>query len=201
MRIGIVCTLTAGANRTAGAWESPEANNWPLVAVHAALTPDGRVLTFGSNSGGKATGFFIYDVWDPAAGLAGGHVTLDNLTGTDIFCGTAVTLPAPTKPTGLTITKVQGNPATAGSRCFLDHANVSLIAFSSANLAQCTRWQQGQERPPAEPNSVLEVKHGNATLLDLNNGACASACDAGAHESAEMRLVADDGNARTPLRA
>jgi hypothetical protein len=103
MRIGIICVLlalyglvtsdTAGANRTAGAWESPEANNWPLVPVHASLTPDGRVLTFGSNSGGKATGFFIYDVWDPAAGLAGGHVTLDNLTGTDIFCATAVTLP------------------------------------------------------------------------------------------------------------
>jgi hypothetical protein len=103
MRIWIICVVlachallasdTAGADRTAGAWESPEASNWPLVPVHAALTPDGRVLTFGSNSGGKATGFFIYDVWDPAAGLAAGHVTLDNLTGTDIFCGTAVTLP------------------------------------------------------------------------------------------------------------
>jgi hypothetical protein len=102
MRIGIVCVLlachglvasTAGATRTAGEWESPEADNWPLVPVHAALTPDGRVLTFGSDSGGRATGFFIYDVWDPAAGLAGGHVTLENLTQTDIFCGVTVTLP------------------------------------------------------------------------------------------------------------
>ena len=61
--------------------------------MHATLTPDGRVLTFGSDSGGKATGFFIYDVWDPAAGLSGGHVTLPNTTGTDIFCGTSLILP------------------------------------------------------------------------------------------------------------
>ena len=81
------------ADQLNGGWLSPELDNWPLVSVHAALTPDGRVLTFGSNSGGKATGFFIYDVWDPTAGLSGGHVTLPNPTGTDIFCGNAVILP------------------------------------------------------------------------------------------------------------
>ena len=88
-----IASDTAIANRTAGAWNSPEVDNWPLIPVHASLTPDGRVLTFGSNSGGTATGFFIYDIWDPSAGLAGGHVTLENLTQTDIFCGIAVTLP------------------------------------------------------------------------------------------------------------
>jgi hypothetical protein len=34
----------------------------------------------------QATGFFYYDVWDPAEGLSGGHVTLQNMTLTDIFC-------------------------------------------------------------------------------------------------------------------
>ncbi len=89
----IVSSDSAFADRTNGAWLSPEEDNWPLVPVHAALTPDGRVLTFGSDSGGTATGFFIYDVWDPAEGLSGGHVTLPNLIQTDIFCGTVVTLP------------------------------------------------------------------------------------------------------------
>ena len=84
---------TAGANSVSGAWLSPVGDNWPLVAVHAALTPDGRVLTFGSNSTGQATGLFSYDVWDPAAGLSGGHVTLPNLTGADTFCSYAVLLP------------------------------------------------------------------------------------------------------------
>ena len=90
-----IASDSARADRTNGAWLSPEEDedNWPLVPVHAALTPDGRVLTFGSDSGGTATGFFIYDIWDPAAGLFGGHVTLQNLTETDIFCATVVTLP------------------------------------------------------------------------------------------------------------
>ena len=41
---------------------------------------------------GQQTGYFIYDVWDPALGLeSGSHLTLFNTTATDIFCasGTA----------------------------------------------------------------------------------------------------------------
>ena len=55
--------------------------------------PDGRVLTFGSNPNGQSTGLFQYDVWDPAEGLSGGHLTLQNMTLTDIFCGYSVILP------------------------------------------------------------------------------------------------------------
>ncbi len=55
--------------------------------------PDGRVLTFGSDSSGQSTGLFQYDVWDPAEGLSGGHLTLQNMTLTDIFCGYSVILP------------------------------------------------------------------------------------------------------------
>src|SRR5688572_8867442 len=83
----------AADKNVAGAWLSPSADNWPLIPIHAALTPDGRVLTFGTNGAGQQTGFFIYDVWDPATGLGGGHVTLDNLTLTDLFCSSQVILP------------------------------------------------------------------------------------------------------------
>lgn len=76
-----------------GAWLSPVADNWPFVPLHAALTPDGRVLTYGSRSDGKASGLFSYDVWDPEEGLSGGHTTLENMTLTDIFCSYAVILP------------------------------------------------------------------------------------------------------------
>jgi WD40 repeat protein len=58
-----------------------------------ALTPDGRVLTYGTNGVGTQTGYFIYDIWDPTAGPAGGHVTLDNMTQTDIFCSSQIILP------------------------------------------------------------------------------------------------------------
>lgn len=74
-----------------GVW-SP-VSDWPLIAVHAATTPDGRVLTYGTDGAGKQTGYFIYDIWDPSAGLEGGHFTLNNMTLTDIFCSSQVILP------------------------------------------------------------------------------------------------------------
>ena len=55
----VVSSDIALADNVNGAWDSPEKDNWPLVPVHATLTPDGRVLTFGSDSGGTATCFFI----------------------------------------------------------------------------------------------------------------------------------------------
>ncbi|MBT8084456.1 MAG: putative Ig domain-containing protein [Woeseia sp.] len=68
-------------------------HSWPLIAVHAALTPDGRVLTYGTDGDGRQTGYFLYDVWDPEFGLTGGHMTLDNMTLTDLFCSSQIILP------------------------------------------------------------------------------------------------------------
>ena len=67
------------ADNVVGGWHSPKKNNWPLIPIHAALTPDGRVLTYGTDGAGTTTtGYFIYDVWDPSAGLSKGHITLEN---------------------------------------------------------------------------------------------------------------------------
>ncbi len=69
--------------------------DWPLIPIHAALTPDGRVLTYGTDGSGKQTGYFIYDVWDPSLGFGPeSHLTLSNLTQTDIFCSSQVILPS-----------------------------------------------------------------------------------------------------------
>ena len=81
------------ADNVGGAWLSPDSENWPLIPIHAALTSDGKVLTFGTDGTGRQTGFFTYDLWDPAAGLSGGHTTLDNRTGTDVFCSAQLMLP------------------------------------------------------------------------------------------------------------
>ncbi len=76
---------------TKGAWSA--LGSWPVISVHMVLTPDGRVLSYGSDGTGKQTGYFVYDVWDSAVGLGGGHMTLPNGTGTDIFCGSQLVLP------------------------------------------------------------------------------------------------------------
>lgn len=67
---------------------------WPLIPLHAVLLPDGRVMSYGTKADGTQTAYFIYDVWDPVGGLAGGHSTLDNVTGTDIFCSSQLLLPS-----------------------------------------------------------------------------------------------------------
>jgi hypothetical protein len=67
---------------------------WPLIPIHAALLGDGRLLTYGTDGNGTQTGYFIYDVWDPQAGLGhDAHLTLPNNTHTDIFCSAQIVLP------------------------------------------------------------------------------------------------------------
>ena len=80
------------ANNTSGTWSA--VTSWPLIPLHAVLMPDGRVLSYGTKADGTQTGYFIYDVWDPAAaGLPAEHVTSQNTTGTDIFCSSQILLP------------------------------------------------------------------------------------------------------------
>ena len=80
---------TTLADNVRGAWSPPF--TWPLIAAHMILTPDGRILSYGTDGNGNQTGFFIYDVWDPNAGTTGGgHLTMPNISGTDIFCSSQV---------------------------------------------------------------------------------------------------------------
>src|SRR5512147_124025 len=92
--LAVVClavsSTTAFADNVRGAWSAPF--SWPLISAHAVLTPDGRVLTYGTDGNGLQTGYFIYDVWDPLAGMDGGHLTLPNMTATDIFCSSQLIL-------------------------------------------------------------------------------------------------------------
>lgn len=69
--------------------------NWPVIPIHAALLPDGRVLSYGTDGQGRQGAQFQYDVWDPADGTgAGAHLTLPNTTGADTFCSGQIVLPA-----------------------------------------------------------------------------------------------------------
>ena len=80
--------------------------NWPLIGIHAVLTPDNKVLTFGTNTAGQQSGLRYYDVWDPATNR---HTTLQHVTKVDMFCAVAMVVPATgkvmiaggdTRPTG-----------------------------------------------------------------------------------------------------
>ena len=123
-----------------GDWYSPGPDNWPLIPIHASLTPDGRVLSFGTNGRSLQTGYFMYDVWDPADGLDGEHTTLPNFTQTDIFCSFQVLLPGSGKIVlvggdiwdGSAVTTVGNNRST-----LFDYQDNSLV---SGNDMVRQRW-------------------------------------------------------------
>jgi len=74
-----------------GMWS--DVYSWPIIAVHSVLLPDGRVMTYGSDTTGLQTGHANYDVWDSSGAPDAGHLTLDNTSGTDIFCSSQLVLP------------------------------------------------------------------------------------------------------------
>ena len=79
------------ATNTTGSWSSLLA--WPLVGIHATLTPDGKVLTFGTNPyNDGVTANMYHDMWDP---VTGEHHFVDHTLTTpgDLFCATAIVLP------------------------------------------------------------------------------------------------------------
>jgi mono/diheme cytochrome c family protein len=68
-----------------GAWAAPFDMN--VIAIHMALQPGGTVLYYGSAPNGSQTAAANYAFWDPSRGTgADSVVTLDNTTGTDLFC-------------------------------------------------------------------------------------------------------------------
>jgi hypothetical protein len=77
---------------------------WPIIPLHMALLPDGRVLNFGTGETGAQGALLIYDIWDPSLGNGiNAHNILSNTTSTDLFCSAQSLIGAgPAVPTSLT---------------------------------------------------------------------------------------------------
>ncbi len=81
--------LTSCETLGPGSWSPLE--SWPIIAIHAAVTPDGKVMTYGTGTDGVLGGAIsVYDIWDPATGS---HSTLSNPTSVDLFCSTLAPVP------------------------------------------------------------------------------------------------------------
>ncbi|CAN5906962.1 hypothetical protein BH23ACT10_BH23ACT10_30460 [soil metagenome] len=75
-----------------GVWTDPV--EWPLSAIHAIVLPDGKVMTYGTDSAGQELNAFNYDIWDPSKGLTpDSHTTLPVKTSTNLFCSAQTVLP------------------------------------------------------------------------------------------------------------
>ncbi len=133
-------TLASRADNLIGAWQSVPGNNWPMIPIHATLTPDGRVVTYGTQGNGKQSGYFFYDVWDPEAGLEAGHLTLPNRTQTDIFCSAQVVLPQSGSiflAGGDTWSGIRSTNVGNNNTNLFDYTNNSLARGNNLNRA---RW-------------------------------------------------------------
>jgi hypothetical protein len=69
--------------------------DWPLIGLHAVITQDGKLLTFGTDGKSGTANFqsaMIHDVWDPVTGQ---HHTLDHTSTamSDVFCSAAIIVP------------------------------------------------------------------------------------------------------------
>ena len=94
----IALTLCASATVSLHADELPhekgkwgELVDWPLVAIHSTITPQGKVLAYGSAKRGNQ---FLYDVWDPDLGNGEhAHSLLPSTLGVNSFCSASIILP------------------------------------------------------------------------------------------------------------
>jgi YVTN family beta-propeller protein len=150
----------AAANNVEGAW-SP-VTPWPLIAVHAVLMPDGRVLSYGTKADGQQTAFYIYDIWDPAEGLNAGHTTLPNTSGTDIFCSSQLVLPA-----GSQVFVAGGDNWTGTGTTNTGNNNSNLITYADGNESIS---RQGNMNRPRWYSSSTTLLNGETYIQGGSGG-------------------------------
>ena len=122
-----------------GSWSSEF--DWPLIAIHTVLTPQGKVLNFGTDEDGVQGAHFIYDVWDPEKGTgSSSHTTLPNTLGVDSFCSAAVLMPE----TGdVLMAGGDSRPSTGSEKKGVNDApifNTQTNALSRATDMASARW-------------------------------------------------------------
>lgn len=74
-----------------GMWSAPF--DWPMNGLHNMILPDGKVLTFGTDSSGERQDGRLFDIWDPYVGFGiDSHNTSYQAQQQDSFCATAAYL-------------------------------------------------------------------------------------------------------------
>jgi len=94
MVVGVALTLLAssqaivpeaGAQALAAQGRFSAVIDWPIIPIHAALTPTGQVVTYGTDGTGVWPRRLTFDVWDPAKGT---HTSEGSTQPIDLFCST-----------------------------------------------------------------------------------------------------------------
>lgn len=139
--------------QVSGAWAG--IFDWPVLPIHLAVLPDGRVLGFGGQTNGRASGLFNYAVWDPARGDASAAITkLPNTTNADFFCGSVVLDPT----TGHVL-------IAGGAMTEIDHAGEGHVTSYGNQTSNVFRPETGTVAP-GPPLSAARWYPTTTTLPD-----------------------------------
>lgn len=134
----LVTANSQAAPQDQGSW-SPVVD-WPAIAIHSILTPEGKVMNFGTDENGVQGAEFLFDVWDPELGTgASSHNTLPNTIGVDSFCSAAVLMPE----TGNILMAGGDNRPNGGTNRGIDDAlvfNTQSNSLSRAASMSSARW-------------------------------------------------------------
>lgn len=138
--------------------------NWPVVAIHSSLLPNGHVLTYGTPTTSTDQNSQDFDDWDPAKGLAEpSHTVTHNQTSINSFCSASKLMP------NELLLLAGGN--SANSTGVWNESSRQFSAVTTAPL-QYPRWYASIVRLP--DNRVLAVGgsdpyHGAAFLSPGDN--------------------------------
>ncbi len=136
---------------------------WPIIPLHIALLPDGRVLSYGTDQTGAQGAQLIYDVWDPKLGYgSSSHTALPNTTSTDIFCSAASLLGSGF----LQNSNGSGNLLVTGGDLTVNgvrnYSNNNVNIFTPANN---TLTASGQMNYPRWYPSIITLRNGDKLVL------------------------------------
>ena len=125
-------------------------HDWPVIPIAMVLTPDGRVLAYGSDLTGKQGASMHYTVWNPEEGTGlDAFLTLPNTTETDIFCAGQALMPG----TGRTL--IVGGDAWVGKQRNYANDEVNIFDPKTNKMSQTT---------------PMEYRRWYATVVTLANG-------------------------------
>ncbi|MEM6387582.1 MAG: hypothetical protein AAF718_15250 [Pseudomonadota bacterium] len=151
-----------------GAWG--DLKDWPLVSIHMAVLDDGRVLTYGGESGSAGNFVLNYDVWDPVTDT---HTTYNVETKTDLFCAAMVAIPGTSKVIIVGGDALPDEPfVTRGDieNAYISWSGTTKINIFDADTGAITEAPGGEMAQPRWYPTVVTLDTGQVVVIGGHGG-------------------------------